>query len=156
MNVMTRNLGIFLIVLAVISLAMGITFLYQGFSKQNDLVSSMRYEGITFGSVGIKGALENEAIDSASEALQAGDTVREHRHSFFGGTYDDLLAGERFDPSNSQHLFYAQALNLENYLYLAVTAFGLVTVTLASGGFMIVTSLAFGATGFALFTLAKK
>ena len=47
-------------------------------------------------------------------------------------------------------LTYAQALNLENYLYLAVTAFGVFTVVKASGAFMIVMGLALGTTGYSL------
>jgi hypothetical protein len=47
-------------------------------------------------------------------------------------------------------------LNLENYLYLAVSSFGIVTAVLASGGFMLLTGIALGATGFALLKIAKE
>jgi len=53
-------------------------------------------------------------------------------------------------------LTYAQALNIENYLYLAVTAFGVFTVVKAAGAFMIVMGLALGATGYSLWSLSKK
>ena len=88
-------------------------------------------------------------VDTAAEAQLAGDTVREHRHGI-SPTYGDLLAGERFDPTNPAQLSYAQALNLENYLYLGVASFGIFTVIKALGAFMIVTSLGLGATGYGL------
>ena len=49
---------------------------------------------------------------------------------------------------------YAQVLNMENYLYLAVLGLGLTTVAMASGAFMVITGIALGATGIALFRLS--
>jgi hypothetical protein len=49
-----------------------------------------------------------------------------------------------------------QALNIENYLYLAVTAFGVFTVVKATGAFMIVMGLALGATGYAIWSKARR
>jgi len=53
-------------------------------------------------------------------------------------------------------LSYAQALNLENYLYLAVLGFGVTDIVLASGVFMIIMGIALGATGVTLFALARR
>jgi len=44
-------------------------------------------------------------------------------------------------------------MNLENYLYMAVTAFGLIQVVIAAGVFMIVTGIALGLTGLMLFRI---
>ena len=89
---------------------------------------------------------------TVSTALQAaGDVVREHRHGI-SPTYGDLLAGGRFDPTNPTQLSYAQALNLENYLYLAVASFGVFTVVKGVGAFMIVTGLGLGITGYGLYS----
>jgi len=143
------KLGITVIILAIIVAIMGIIFLQQGFSKQSWLTHNMKQENIIFEIDG-----KQTVIDSAEKAQKAGDTVREHRHSI-APTYGDLLGGMNFDPTNPKQLTYAQALNLENYLYLAVASFGLVTVVLASGGFMLLTGIALGMIGFALIKIDK-
>ena len=143
-------LAVAVMVLALISVVMGIVFLQQGFSKQNWLVSTMKSEQITFEIDGVE-----TVIDSSEKALIAGDTVREHRHSI-APTYGDLLGDGRFNPEDPRQLTYAQALNLENYLYLAVATFGLITVVQGSGAFMVVSGLALGLIGFALLRIAGK
>jgi len=139
--------------LAGVAIAFGVVFIAQGASKNAQLSKAMRVEHITLGieagEVTIGGV-----IDSAKEAQVAGDTVREHRHGI-APTYGDLLGGEKFDATNSKQLTYAQALNLENYLYLAVMGFGLTQAVIASGVFMVVTGLALVVTGLALLRLAR-
>ncbi|MFC1911595.1 hypothetical protein ACFLXG_00320 [Chloroflexota bacterium] len=137
---MIKKLGIIVIVFAVVSLAIGIVFVQQGFAKETFLTEAMKQEQIEID--GVEGA-----IDTAEEAQLAGDTVREHRHGI-APTYGDLLGGDRFNPTKPEQLTYAQALNLENYLYLAVASFGIFTIVKAAGAFMVVTGLALGATGF--------
>jgi hypothetical protein len=139
---MVRKLGVLVLVFAVISLVMGIVFVQQGFAKEALLTEAMKEEQIELD--GVEGI-----IDTAEEAQIAGDTVREHRHSI-APTYGDLLGDGRFDPTNTEQLTYAQALNLENYLYLAVASFGLTTIAKATGAFMFIMGLALGATGFSL------
>lgn len=153
MNSKVRYLGILVMLLGAVSLTMGIVFVQQGFSKQNWIQNSMKQEQITLG-IESGDVEEGDVIDTSKEAQVAGDTVREHRHGI-APTYGDLLGGEKFNPTESRQLSYAQALNLENYLYLAVATFGLINVVLASGAFMIVNSLALGATGFSLYSIAK-
>ncbi|MFC1990776.1 hypothetical protein ACFLU9_01325 [Chloroflexota bacterium] len=139
---MVKKLGIIVIVFAVISLAMGIVFVQQGFSKEAYLSEAMAQEQIELD--GVEGI-----IDTAEEAQIAGDTVREHRHGI-APTYGDLLGEGRFNPSEPRQLTYAQALNLENYLYLAVASFGVFTIAKAVGAFMLVMGLALGTAGFGL------
>jgi len=143
-----RNLGIIVVVFAVAAMAMGIAFVQQGFAKEAFLVNATRQEQITV--QGVEGI-----IDTAAEAQLAGDVVREHRHGI-APTYGDLLEGKQFDPTNPKQLSYAQALNLENYLYLAVASFGIFTVVKASGAFMIVMGLALGVTGYGLIRIARR
>ncbi len=137
---MVKKLGIIVIVFAVISLAMGIVFVQQGFAKEAYMAEAMKQEQIELD--GVEGI-----IDTAKEAQIAGDTVREHRHGI-APTYGDLLGGERFNPAEPMQLTYAQALNLENYLYLAVASFGIFTIAKAAGAFMVVMGLALGTVGF--------
>ncbi len=139
---MVKKLGIIVIVFAVISLAMGIVFVQQGFAKEAYMAEALKQEQIELD--GVEGI-----IDTAEEAQIAGDTVREHRHGI-APTYGDLLGGERFNPTEPKQLTYAQALNLENYLYLAVASFGMITMVKATGAFMVVMGLALGTAGFGL------
>ena len=148
MKTKVKKSGIIIILFAVISLAMGIVFIQQGFAKEAFLTEAMRQEEITFD--GVEGV-----VDNAAKAQIAGDTVREHRHGI-ASTYGDLLGGERFDPTQPQQLSYAQALNLENYLYLAVASFGVFTVVKVTGVFMIIMSLALVATGYGLVKSSRE
>ena len=147
MNKRMRYLGMGIIVIGVAAIAMGIVFVQQGFAKEAFLQEAMEQEQITL--EGVEGI-----IDTAEEAQIAGDTVREHRHGI-APTYGDLLAGERFDPTNPMKLSYAQALNLENYLYLAVASFGVFTIAKGAGAFMVVVGIGLGATGFVLWKKTK-
>jgi hypothetical protein len=126
---------------------MGIVFVQQGYAKEAFLQEAMTQEQITL--EGIEGI-----IDTPEEAQIAGDTVREHRHGI-APTYGDLLGGGHFNPDDPTHLTYAQALNLENYLYLAVASFGVFTLAKATGAFMIVMGLALGVTGYAIWSGQK-
>lgn len=123
---------------------MGAVFIYQGATKSNLLKNTMRQEKITLNFV--PGAPQNEIIDSAKTAMIAGDTIREHRREI-APTYEALLGGKKFNPNNPKDLTYAQALNMENYLYLAVVGFGLTQLATASGVFMIIMGIAIGGTG---------
>ena len=147
-----RNLTIIVMLLGVVGIVIGGVFIGLGVARDNELKEAMRIENIT---LGIEDAeVEGQVIDSLEEAKKAGDTIREHRRGI-AVTYEDLLGGERFDPTNPKHLTYAQALNLENYLYLAVVAFGLTQSVIASGAFMVITGIALVATGLVLFWLLR-
>jgi len=148
MKITVRKLGLVVIILGVVGLAMGIVFVQQGFERESWLAQTMRQEEITMPDA------SGTIVDSAALAEAAGDIVREHRHSI-APTYGDLLGGENYDPTNPTQLTYAQAMNIENYLYLAVTAFGVFTVVKAAGAFMIVMGLALGATGYALWSIGR-
>jgi len=143
MKIRARHLGLVVIILGVVALAMGIVFVQQGFAREAWLVEAMTDEQIAMpdGSGTI--------VNSAQLAETAGDLVREHRHGI-APTYGDLLGDEHFNPTDPAQLTYAQAMNIENYLYLAVASFGVFTVVKATGAFMIVMGLALGATGYAL------
>ena len=152
MNI-NRSLAIGVLLLGVVTLIIGAVFIGQGVSKNNQLVEAMQTEQVT---LGIEGAeLEDEVIDSLGDAQKAGDTIREHRRGM-ASTYSELLGGERYDPSDLEQLTYAQALNLENYLYLAVVDFGLTQSVTASGAFMVLTGVALGGTGLLLYRLSGR
>ena len=152
MNI-NRGLAIGVLILGVVAVVIGGVFIGQGVSKNNQLTEAMRVEHVTLGIEHPE--LQNEVIDSLAEAQIAGDTIREHRCGI-AANHEDLLGEGRFDPTNPQHLSYAQALNLENYLYLAVVAFGLVQSVMASGAFMVIVGLGLGGTGLLLYRLSGQ
>ena len=147
MNNKMRYLGLGILIIGVVAIAVGIVFIQQGYAKEAFLKEAMTQEQITL--EGVEGI-----IDTAEEAQLAGDTVREHRHGI-APTYGDLLAGERFDPTNPTQITYMQALNLENYLYLAVASFGVFTMAKGAGAFMVVVGIGMGTTGFVLWKKTK-
>ena len=145
---MIKGLSILVIVLGIVSIVIGGIFLQQAFAKNDLLVTAMQQEQITLG-IESDAFAQGEIIDSAREAEIAGDTVREHRHGI-APTYGDLLGGEQYNPTEIVQLKYAQALNLENYLYLAVLGFGVTQIAMGVGAFMLVTGIALGVTGVVL------
>ncbi len=146
---LTRNLALMVMFAGLVAIVMGGVFVGLGVARDNQLKEVMRIENVT---LGIESELEGEIIDSLTEAQKAGDTIREHRRGI-APTYSDLLGGERYNPANPEQLTYAQALNLENYLYLAVVAFGLTQSVAASGVFMVITGIALGGTGVVLYRM---
>ena len=146
---MIRNLSILILFIGLVAIVMGGVFVGLGVSKDNQLKEMMRIEHVN---LGIESELEGEVIDSLAEAEEAGNTIREHRRSI-APTYSDLLGEGHYDPTDPEQLTYAQALNLENYLYLAVVAFGLTQSVTASGVFMVLTGIALGGTGIVLYRM---
>ena len=130
-----RNIAIVVILLGIVGTIVGVAFIGLGAARNFELKEAMRVEHVT---LGIEGEQTDQVIDSLNESKVAGDTIREHRRGI-APTYEDLLEGGRYDPTNPEQLTYAQALNLENYLYLAVVAFGLTQAVMGTGAFMILT-----------------
>jgi hypothetical protein len=149
MKTKVQKLSLIVILFGIVALAMGIVFVQQGFSKEAWLVQTMKQEQIQMPDE------SGTIVDSAKLAQAAADIVREHRHAI-APTYGDLLGGERYNPTDPTQLSYAQAMNIENYLYLSVTAFGVFTVVKATGAFMIVMGLALGTTGCTLWSKAGQ
>ncbi len=141
----SRYLASAVLLLGVVAFVMGVTFIAQGVVKENLLREAMRIEQVTY-LLPEEEVAKSNVIDTSEEAEMVADTVREHRRNI-APSYEALLGEGRFDPTNPQHLSYAQALNMENYLYLAVLGFGLTTVVITSGAFMLITGVALGAIG---------
>lgn len=148
-----RFLGILVLLLGLVGVVIGGVFLGQGFAKNNLITERMEIEQVTLALDPDKPNVYTSVTDIDS-AQKAADTIAEHRRAI-APTYQELLGDGRYDPSNPAHLSYAQAMNLENYLYLAVAAFGLVQVALASGAFMVVTGLALVGAGVALYRIGR-
>ncbi len=143
-----RHGALLAVVGGLIGIAMGAAFIFQGLTKAHWMKEAMRLEGVTLG-LEEELVAKGEVVDSAAEAQRAGDIIRSDRRAI-ASSYQELLGGGRFDPTNPRHLLYAQAMNMENYLYLAVLGFGVTTLAIASGAFMIVMGLSLGALGMVL------
>ena len=150
-----KYLGLGIIVLAVVSLVIGVVFITEGIMKNNLIVDRMNIEKVSL-NLDPNNPTVFTPINNAEDAQKAADLIAEHRRSI-APTYQDLLAqgNGRFDPTNLTDLTYAQAMNLENYLYMAVTAFGLIQATMANGAFMIIVGLAIGIIGFMIYRVSR-
>lgn len=135
---MNRKLSIAVVLLGAVVMVMGMVYIYQGISKGILVRDRMRDERVTY-LLPREEVEGGNVIDTAEEAQKVADTIKAHRRSL-AATYDDLLKGGQYDPTNPQHVIYSQALNLENYLYMAVLAYGLTTIVLTSG----ITSIVIG------------
>ena len=129
--------------IGVVAVIIGAVFVGLGVANDIKLREAMQQEQVA---LGIESEMGDEVIDTMSEAMKAGDTIREHRRSI-APSYSDLLREGRYDPTNPEHLTYAQAMNLENYLYLAVIGFGLTQAIMGSGAFMLLSGVAFAVIG---------
>ncbi len=148
MSTVTKYLWIMVLCLSVAAFALGVIFIVQGVTKADWMADAMRTEQVTLG-LDETAVAEGELVDSAAEAQASGDILREHRRGI-ALTYSELLGGGRYNASNTEHLTYAQALNMENYVYLAVLGFGVTQMLIGSGVFMLVTAAALGGTGLVL------
>jgi hypothetical protein len=151
---MIRLSSIVISILGVIAIVIGAVFVYEGISKNNLIVDRMNVEKVSL-ALDPNNPAQLTQIANGDDAQRAADTIAAHRRAI-APSYQALLGNGRFDPTNPQHLTYAQAMNLENYLYLAVTAFGLIQVALAAGVFMIITGVALTLNGLVLFRIPMK
>jgi hypothetical protein len=153
---MNRMGSIVIIILGLLGILFGLIFVYQGISKNNLIVDRMKVEKVTI-AVDPSNPTQATQINNADDAQKAADLIATHRRAI-APTYQDLLSstGGKFDPTNQKELTYAQAMNLENYLYMAVMAFGLIQVVLAAGGFMMLTGAGIALLGFMSFKASPK
>lgn len=148
MTRLIRILAILILIIGILSVGIGAAFAGIGISKNNLIVKRMNVEKVT---IALDPSEPNNSITitNSEQAQAAADIISSHRRAM-ALTYQDLLAGGRFNPTNPQHLTYAQAMNLENYLYMAVVAFGLIQVAMGTGAFMIIAGIALVLTGVVL------
>ncbi len=149
-----RLLSLAISLIGLVAVVLGSVFIFMGINKNNLITGRMDVEKVAL-AVDPDKPDELTPINNSTDAQKAADLIAEHRRSI-SPSYQDLLGDGRFDPTNPKHLTYAQAMNLENYLYLAVTAFGLVQVVLATGAFMIIVGLALGLIGITMYRAPGK
>ncbi len=151
MKGMIKFTGIGVVVLGLIGLAVGIVFIVNGYSTQGLIADRLADEQITLGlpQQGEEGYVAGNVVDTAGEAKVASDTIREHRQDTYG-TYADTSRG------SVERDTFLDALTLENSLNLAQAGFGVSTMAIGSGVFMIVMGAALAATGTTLYYLSGR
>jgi hypothetical protein len=154
MTKILRIQALIISILGLFAILIGGVFLYEGYAKNNMIVERMRIEKVTL-AVDPDNPKDVTNINNADDAQKAADLIASHRRSI-APSYQELLGGQQFDPTNPKDLTYAQAMNLENYLYMAVMAFGLVQVVLAAGAFMLIVGIALILIGLVFMKLPAK
>ena len=154
MKKLSRPVALGVLILGVVSMVAGAVFIGLAVDKHQFLKEALDVEQITLG-INDSQLAKGEVVDTMNETQVAGDIVRSHRHDI-APTYGALLGGERYDPTNPQQLSYAQALNLENSLYLATNSFGVSYLTMGVGATLIVIGLALIAVAMVLFAWTKR
>jgi hypothetical protein len=148
MVITNRALSTFVFIFALISLIVGVIFIQQGLSKYILIKQLASTEKVSI-ALSEEQSKRGELVDSLNRMQAAADLIRTHRQKI-ALTYSDLLGGGKYDPTNSKQLSYAQAINLENYLYLGVLSFGTTYLMMGIGAFMILVAFSFGVIGISM------
>jgi hypothetical protein len=151
---MKRIFIIIAIVLAVVVIGSGIAGIAIGQAKSHNLSSRLKTEAVSLRTFDTN-APANAVITNAAQAQLAADTLDKHRKSI-APTYAALLNGQKFDPTIPKELTYAQAMNLEDSMNLAVLGFGVTTVLTLIGVLMIVLGIALLAISMAVWIYPKR
>jgi hypothetical protein len=146
--------AIIVLLLGIVGLGIGGTFVGVGWAKNNQITTYLRAEKVTLG-LSAADIAKGKVVDNLSEAQNASLTLTKHRQSI-APTYNDLLGGQPFDPANLTDVKYVQAMNLQTNIYTAVLAFGLAESIMTDGTFMIAAGIAFILVGIVIYQLAKK
>jgi hypothetical protein len=150
----SKLIAVVVLVLGLVNAGVGIAFISIGVGKQHYLTSTMEEEQITLG-IPDNQIAKGEVIDTMGEAQIAGDIVRSHRHEI-APTYGDLLGGDRYDPTDPVQLTYAQAMNIENYVYLAAASFGITYLSIGAGAALLLAGIALMAIAVLLYLWAGR
>jgi hypothetical protein len=151
---LSRLAALAVAIVGVVSIVAGAVFVGLAIDKYQFLKSALEEEQITLG-IDDSQLAKGEVVDTMEETQVAGDIVRSHRHEI-APTYGDLLGGERYDPTNPEQLSYAQAMNIENYLYLATNSFGVSYLTMGMGAALVIIGLALMSVALVLNAWAKR
>ena len=146
--------ALIVLLLGIVGLGVGGAFLGIGFAKNNQITTYLRAEKVTLG-LSAADIAKGRVVDSLTTAQNAAQMLTKHRQSI-APTYNDLLGGQPYDPTNVKEATYAQAMNLQTNIYTAVLAFGLAESIMANGAFMLATGAALVVVSLTLFKLAKK
>jgi hypothetical protein len=149
-----KTAAIIVLLLGIVGLGVGGAFVGVGFAKNSQISTYLRAEKVTLG-LSAADVAKGKVVDSLTTAQNAAQMLTAHRQGI-APTYNDLLGGKPYDPTNVKEATYAQAMNLQTNIYTAVLAFGLAQSIMANGAFMLATGIALIVVGLVLFKLSKK
>lgn len=149
-----KTAAIIVLLLGIVGLGVGGAFVGVGFAKNNQITTYLKAEKVTLG-LSAADVAKGKVVDSLTTAQNAAQMLTTHRQTI-APTYNDVLGGKQYDPTNVKEATYAQAMNLQTNIYTAVLAFGLAQSIMANGAFMLATGLAIIIVALVLFKLAKK
>jgi hypothetical protein len=132
-------------------------FIGLAVQKNDYLTSQLRAQNITLGLTQDQIA-KGRVVDNMATAETAAATLAKHLQSI-APSYSDLMSANpsgKYDPTNPTDLTYAQGLNLENAMNMAVLGYGLVQETMATGGALAVIGIAVTALGGVLARWSRK
>jgi hypothetical protein len=148
---MKKTLSILVIILAVISMIVGSVFAYMGFTKQNDVKAGLAVEKVAYNFTDDKTAAPTP-VESMTDLENMAKTLKSHRDKI-APSYGELTGrneSKKFDPTNPGNLSYAQGMNLENSLHIALLSFGMTWMMIGVGAFMWLVGIALLLIGMAL------
>ncbi len=146
-----RLLAVATMLAGLVGLVIGIVFIVQSVSVKALVTEGLAAEGQTsqLPGEGEEGYFDGNVVDTAAEATAVADYLLSHMHGEDGNDrYNNLERG------SDERASYLDGFSLVTGLNLAVTAFGVAQIALASGVVMITTGLALGGVGFAIYRLA--
>jgi hypothetical protein len=149
-----KTAAIIVLLLGIVGLGVGGAFVGVGFAKNSQISTYLRAEKVTLG-LSAANVANGKVVDSLTTAQNAAQMLTTHRQSI-APTYNDLLGGKPYDPTNVKEATYAQAMNLQTNIYTAVLAFGLAQSIMANGAFMLATGIGLIVVGLVLYKLSKK
>jgi hypothetical protein len=129
------------LIVGVASLVLGSVFIVQANTTSADIREGLVGENVTLGlPTDENGSVNGNVVDTTPELKTAQNILLEHMRDNYG-TYGNTTSG------SSERTSYLDGLTLMNSMYIATMGYGVTTVILAVGVFMIIVGLALGATG---------
>lgn len=152
----TKTIGTLVLLLGLVCLVVGGIFIWQSIDVRSNVTTTMKIMGESYSGDAEYLTIDGEIIlypkkidgiiDTQWEAKYMADTLMAHRLSPEEG-YPPYTEMERDDPDRQTVI---NGLAMETSLTLAQMGFGISTLALGIGAFMLVTGVALGGTGLAL------
>jgi len=151
-----RNIGTIILLLGLVCLVIGGIFIWQSIDVKSNVVTQMKIMNESYGGQPEYLTIDGEIIeypkqidgiiDTQWEAKYVADTLMAHRLNPDEG-YPPFTEMERDDPARATVI---QGITMETALTLAQVGFGISTMALGIGVFMLIAGVAFGGTGLVL------
>ena len=135
----SRVAVLLVLILAVVSLVLGAVFIVEGTTVSGEIREELQAEKVTLGLPGEEdeGYIAGNVVDTTAELQAAQSVLLEHMRDSYG-TYGDTERG------SEERVSYLDGTTLMNSMYIAEMGFGVSTVIIVSGAFMVIAGLALG------------